>query len=106
MDTKLFDQEARGNLLPGSGQEEGRVIPLFAADMEDELLVLARSVRVDREEEVFEHEEDFGPDLAVIDGEGQEVNEDKRAAIILSGAACLFGAIAIGEAIARGPLPF
>lgn len=105
MGTKLFDQEARGNRLPVT--EGTRVIRLSERrEIGDDMLVLARSLRVERDEEVFEHEEDFGPDLALIEGEGQGENEDKRAAIILSGAACLFGAIAIGEAIARGPLPF
>ena len=102
----IFDQETKANRLPVA--DESRVIRLSGRrDIEDDLLALARTVRVEREDEIADHEEDdFEPNLYLIDGEGQTEDIEKAAAIKMSIAAGVFSVVAIGQAIVNGPIPF
>ena len=87
MDT-IFDRERAGNIFPGRDRDNVVLLSEYgvtpdAAELDDELMVFPRTLGIDLDEA-----------------------EQKRAALIMVGAAAVCVPIAVGTAIANGPLPF
>lgn len=89
MSKDIFDIEAAGNLLPSREGDNVVWISDYESpdtaeyDLNDELMVFPRTLGIDLDEA-----------------------EQKRAALIMVGAAAVCVPVAVGTAIANGPLPF